>query len=119
LRRRIIKPGGIIVKLRRGLPESLRRVKEGRLKNREVLATKLHEHARKGKGANEKPRQFSKWGGKVKLYLCHKFTAQSLKETGIRFGIKESGVSHASRRLEKNMKQYASLWKSIHATTAQ
>jgi chromosomal replication initiation ATPase DnaA len=56
---------------------------------------------------------------KVKLYLCHKFTAQSLKETGIRFGVKEPAVSHASRRLEKNMKQDASLRKSVNATTAK
>ncbi|RJP67850.1 MAG: hypothetical protein C4532_13960 [Candidatus Abyssobacteria bacterium SURF_17] len=56
---------------------------------------------------------------KVKLYLCHKFTAQSLKETGIRFGIKESGVSHASRRFDRDMKRDAGLRKRIQAITAK
>jgi putative transposase len=46
---------------------------------------------------------------KVKLYLCHTYTAQPLKEIGMRFGIKESGVSLASRRMALRMKHDAGL----------
>jgi hypothetical protein len=44
---------------------------------------------------------------KVKLYLCHSYTALSLKEIGIHFGIKESGVSQASRRFSESMNDSA------------
>ena len=35
----------------------------------------------------------------VALYLCHKYTGATLKEIGQQYGISESGVSQASRRM--------------------
>ncbi len=35
----------------------------------------------------------------VKLYLCHRHSGTKLKEIGNRFGIGESGVTQASRRI--------------------
>jgi chromosomal replication initiation ATPase DnaA len=52
---------------------------------------------------------------KVKLYLYHRYTGQSLKEIGNHFGIKESGVSQASRRFSEHMKRDLSLRKRVSA----
>ena len=35
----------------------------------------------------------------VKMYLCQKYTGEKLKDIGIHFGISESGVSQAGRRV--------------------
>jgi putative transposase len=40
-----------------------------------------------------------KFSRQVKLYFCHRFTGLKLKEIGAWFGISESGVTQASRRL--------------------
>jgi chromosomal replication initiation ATPase DnaA len=37
----------------------------------------------------------------VKMYLCQKYTAEKLKVLGRHFGIGESGVSQASRRVSQ------------------
>ena len=42
---------------------------------------------------------------KAALYLCHRFSGQSLKEIGSHLGIAESAVSQASRRFERNLEQ--------------
>jgi putative transposase len=55
---------------------------------------------------------------KAKLYLYHNYTAQRLKEMGVRFGIKESGVSQASRRFEKDMTGNPALRKKVSAIKA-
>ncbi len=36
---------------------------------------------------------------KVSLYLCHRYSGRKLKEIGGYFGLGESGVSQASRRV--------------------
>ncbi|UCD59076.1 MAG: transposase [Candidatus Hydrogenedentota bacterium] len=46
---------------------------------------------------------------KVKLHLYHTYTAQALKEIGMHFGIKESGVSLASSRMTLRMEHDAGL----------
>jgi hypothetical protein len=56
---------------------------------------------------------------KVKLYLYHSYTAQNLKEIGVRFGIGESGVSQASRRMKETMNRDPGLRKRINAVTAE
>ena len=43
-------------------------------------------------------------GRKVKMYLCRKHTAQKLKNIGKFFGIGESGVCQASKRIKDKMK---------------
>lgn len=50
---------------------------------------------------------------KVKLYLYHRYTGESLKEIGSRFGVSESAVSVASRRLSIEMKRDTSLKRRI------
>jgi REP element-mobilizing transposase RayT len=52
---------------------------------------------------------------KVKLYFYHNYTNQRLKEIGIRFGIRESGVSQASRRFSEDMSRDSALRKRIAA----
>jgi chromosomal replication initiation ATPase DnaA len=37
----------------------------------------------------------------MKLYLCHRYTGKRLKDIGTYFGIGESGVSQASRRVAR------------------
>ena len=54
---------------------------------------------------------------KVTLYLCHTCTAQPLREIGMRFGIKESGVSLASRRMTLRMQHDAGLRANITKIT--
>lgn len=46
---------------------------------------------------------------KIKLHLQHKYTSQSLREIGNRFGISESGVTVSSRRLGLEIKHDAAL----------
>jgi chromosomal replication initiation ATPase DnaA len=40
----------------------------------------------------------------IKMYLCRKYTGNKLKEIGIHFGIGESGVSQACRRVADKIK---------------
>ena len=41
----------------------------------------------------------------VKIYLCKEYTAEKLKDLGIHFGIGESGVSQAGRRVSQWMQK--------------
>jgi hypothetical protein len=48
----------------------------------------------------------------VKLYLCHRYRGKKLREIGKRFGISESGVTQATRRIQlkqKNNKKFGKL----------
>lgn len=48
----------------------------------------------------------------VKLYLCHRYSGKKLREIGERFGVSESGVTQASRRIrirQKNDKKFGKL----------
>ena len=48
----------------------------------------------------------------VKLYLCHRYSGKKLREIGKRFGVSESGVTRASRRIQlkqKNDKKFGKL----------
>ena len=52
---------------------------------------------------------------KVRIYFYHRHTGQSLKEIGNRFGVKESGVSQASRRFSDHIEHDSALRKKIDA----
>lgn len=41
----------------------------------------------------------------IKLFLCHRYTGEKLKNIGVHFGIGESGVSQASRRVADKIKK--------------
>ncbi len=49
----------------------------------------------------------------VKIFLCHKYTGEKLKAIGKHFGIEESGVSHASRRIKDKIKSDKKLKRKI------
>jgi len=49
----------------------------------------------------------------VKMYLCQRLTDEKLKDIGERFGIGESGVSQACRRVKVKMKNDKKLTKDI------
>ena len=49
----------------------------------------------------------------VKMYLCTRFTGNKLKEIGFHFGIGESGVSQACRRVADKIKKDKKLKKQI------
>jgi putative transposase len=49
---------------------------------------------------------------RVGLYLCRRYTGLKHKEIGAAYGVGESAVTQASRRVAKEMKQNASLRKS-------
>ena len=52
----------------------------------------------------------------VKLYLCHRYSGKKLREIGNRFGVSESGVTQASRRIrikQKNDKKLGKLIRKI------
>ena len=55
---------------------------------------------------------------KVRIYFYHRHTGQSLKEIGNRFGVKESGVSQASRRFSDHIERDSALSKKIDAIKA-
>ncbi len=48
---------------------------------------------------------------RVRIYLCHKFSGQKLKDIGFHFGIGVSGVSQASRRVALQIKDDKNLKK--------
>ena len=50
---------------------------------------------------------------KASLYLCHRYSGKSLKTIGAYFGMSESGVTQASRRLEKKIEHDKKLKKSV------
>jgi putative transposase len=50
---------------------------------------------------------------KVSLYLCHKYSGKKLKEIGEYFGVGESGVSQASRRITLRIRTDNKLRKKI------
>jgi len=50
---------------------------------------------------------------KIAIYLCHKYSARTLKEIGTHFGVGESGVSQASRRVELALQQDKKLREKI------
>jgi chromosomal replication initiation ATPase DnaA len=49
----------------------------------------------------------------VKMYLCQRYTGKKLKDIGLHFGIGESGVSQASRRVAQKIEQDKKLIKKI------
>ncbi|OEU72406.1 MAG: hypothetical protein BA869_02190 [Desulfuromonadales bacterium C00003107] len=50
---------------------------------------------------------------KVAVYLCHRLTGETLKRIGDRFGLKESAVSQASRRLGNKLLEDKALAKRV------
>ena len=50
---------------------------------------------------------------RVRIYLCHKFSGQKLKDIGLHFGIRVSGFSQASRRVALQIKDDKKLKKKI------
>ncbi len=49
----------------------------------------------------------------VKMYLCHRYTGKKLKEIGLHFGLWESGVSQARRRVAQKIEKDKKLKKKI------
>ena len=68
------------------------------------------------KAAEEVFRKEEKTGKKVSLYLSHRYSGRKLKEIGEHFGISESGVTQASRRLGKNLEEDNKLKKKVRLT---
>ena len=50
---------------------------------------------------------------RVGLYLCRRHTGLKLKEIGAAYGVGESAVTQASRRVAEEMKQNASVRQSV------
>jgi REP element-mobilizing transposase RayT len=53
----------------------------------------------------------------VKLYLCHRYSGKKLREIGNRFGVSDSGVTQASRRILKRQEKDKNLKKMIAKMT--
>ena len=49
----------------------------------------------------------------VGLYLCHRHTGLKLKELGAAYGVTESAVTQASRRVAEALKENESLRKAV------
>ena len=47
------------------------------------------------------------------IYLCRKYTGEKLKTIGNRFGIGESTVSHAYRRIEAKIEQNRNIKRKV------
>jgi hypothetical protein len=47
------------------------------------------------------------------MYLCQRYTGKKLEEIGLHFGIGESGVSQACRRVAQKMEKDKTLKKKI------
>ena len=58
-------------------------------------------------------RSDDKLARQVKLYLCHRYSGKKLREIADRFGISESGVTQASRRIRIKQKNDKKLGKLI------
>jgi len=50
----------------------------------------------------------------VKMYLCQKYTGETLKDISIHFGIGESGVSQASRRVAQKIEKDKKLKRKLY-----
>src|SRR4030065_1892318 len=57
------------------------------------------------KAAEEVFGKEEKTGKKVSLYLSHRYSGMKLKEIGEYFGVSESGVTQASRRLKNKIEE--------------
>ena len=55
----------------------------------------------------------------VKMYLCQRYTGKKLKEIGLYFGIGESGVSQACRRVAQKIEKDKKLKKKIERLEKQ
>jgi REP element-mobilizing transposase RayT len=55
----------------------------------------------------------------VKMYLCQRYTGKKLKEIGLHFGIGESGVSQACRRVAHKIEKDKKLKKKIESLEKQ
>jgi putative transposase len=55
----------------------------------------------------------------VKMYLCQRYTGKKLKEIGLHFGIGESGVSQACRRVAHKIEKDKKLKKKIERLEKQ
>lgn len=55
---------------------------------------------------------------RVQLYICHRYSGQKLNDIGIHFGIGESGVSQASRRVAMQVGKNKELKKRINTILA-
>lgn len=65
---------------------------------------------------NEARLAFSKQANtqrKVSVHLCHRYTGRTLREIGTYFGLSDSGVTQASRRLEDKMEQDKTLRRKV------
>jgi len=71
------------------------------------------------KAAEEIFRKEEKTGKKVSLYLSHRYSGMKLKEIGEYFGISESGVTQASRRLGKKIEEDKKLKKKVTLTKSR
>ena len=49
----------------------------------------------------------------IKLYICHRFSGKKLRDIGKKFGISESGVTQASRRIKIKAERESSLKRKI------
>lgn len=56
-----------------------------------------------------------KIGRNVKMYLCQRYTGEKLRDIGVSFGIGESAVSQAGRRIKERMRNDQKLRKRIAA----
>jgi len=71
------------------------------------------------KAAEEVFRKEAKTGKKVSLYLSHRYSGMRLKEIGNYFGISESGVTQASRRLGEKIEEDKTLEKKVRLTKSR
>ncbi len=71
------------------------------------------------KAAEEVFMKEAKTGRKVSLYLSHRHSGMKLKEIGEYFGISESGVTQASRRLGKKIEEDKKLKKKVTLTKSR
>jgi len=71
------------------------------------------------KAAEEVFRKEEKTGKKVSLYLSHRYSGMKLKDIGEYFGISESGVTQASRRLKNKIEEDKKLKKKIDLTKSR
>ena len=49
----------------------------------------------------------------VKMFLCQKYTDEKLKDIGTHFGIGESGISQASRRVNDKIRRDKKLKRNV------
>ena len=54
-----------------------------------------------------------KMARQVKLHICHCYSGKRLREIGERFGVSDSGVTQASRRIDDKQKTDKNLRKLI------